>query len=323
MSLAKTSNLCGAAERVELGATKLSVSRMCLGTAGWVDDRSAESDSVQTAQRFFSGDLNMIDTSNNYGFGQSETRIGRVLGELGGLPEGYVLQTKLDRHPLTNSFSGDRMKRSLEESLGRLGVDHLSVLYLHDPENTTFEDTMSRGGAVETLIGFKEQGIVDHIGIAGAPVPMMIDYVDTGLFDVLITHSRYTVLDRSAEPLIARASAAGIGVLNAAPFGGGLLSEFPFVTQPAGRQEYGYNGVHARTLEAATAIGEMLASHGIPIAAAALQWSMRDSRIHSTIVGALTAAQLDDLMRLSEYEIPEQLWCELVDLAPAPEFWLA
>lgn len=321
MSLAK-SELRGAAERVELGATKLSVSRMCLGAAGWVDERSAESDSVQTANRFFSGELNMIDTSNNYGFGQSETRIGRVLHELGGLPDGFVLQTKLDRHPLTGSFSGDRMKRSLEESLSRLGVDHLAVLYLHDPENTTFDDTMSSGGAVETLIGFKEQGIVDHIGIAGAPIPMMIDYVDTGVFDVLITHSRYTVLDRSAEPLLARATAAGIGVLNAAPFGGGLLAEFPFATQQPGGAQYGYNEVHARTLQAATDIGQLLARHGIPIAAAALQWSLRDPRIHSTIVGALTAAQLDGLIRLGDHEISEQLWCEIVDLAPAPEFWL-
>jgi D-threo-aldose 1-dehydrogenase len=307
-----------AAVRRRLGSTGLEVSALCLGTAGWATDRSDASDSAATAARFFDGPLNFIDTSNNYGLGESELRLGEAISAAGGrVPSGVVLQTKLDRDPVTNSFSGDRMRRSLDESLTRLGVDRLPLLYLHDPENTTFEDTMSAGGAVETLVAMRDEGIVEHIGISGGPVPMLVDYIDTGVFEVLITHSRFTLLDRSAAPLLDHAVAANVGVLNAAPFGGGLLSEFPLSTR-----EYGYTDARAETFAAANAIGLFLEQHGIPLRAAALQWSTRDSRIDSTIVGALTPKQLGNLIALAEYPIGAEVWEELETLAPDRSLWL-
>ncbi|HVX07035.1 aldo/keto reductase [Humibacter sp.] len=305
-----------AAERVELGRTGLSVSRLCLGTAGWSDARSAEDDSIATALRFAEGPLNYLDTSNNYG--QSEERIGKVIAMLGGrLPDGVVLQTKLDRDPVTNDFSAARMRRSLEESLSRLGVDRLPMLFLHDPENTTYEFAMSEGGPVEQLVAFRDEGIVDHIGISGAPVDLLTRFVDTGLFDALITHSRYTLVDHSATELIRHANESGLGVLNAAPFGGGILSSFPVQLDM-----YGYQTVSPAVLDAAQAMGALLQRHGIPLPAAALQFSMRNADIHSTIVGALTPDQLDGLFELAELPIADELWGELDALAPDPADWL-
>ncbi|MHA7984384.1 aldo/keto reductase [Rathayibacter sp. CAU 1779] len=305
-----------AAERVELGRTGMTVSRLCLGTAGWSDGRSDESDSIATGLRFAEGPLNYLDTSNNYG--QSEQRIGKLIAELGGrLPEDVVLQTKLDRDPITNDFSAERMRRSLEESLGRLGVDRLPMLFLHDPENTTYEFAMSEGGPVEQLVAFRDEGIVDHIGISGAPVDMLTRFVDTGIFDALITHSRYTLVDRSATELIKHASALGLGVLNAAPFGGGILS-----THPVALDLYGYQKVSRPVLDAAHAMGELLDGYGIPLPAAALQFSMHNPAIHSTIVGALTPQQLDGLIELAALPIAESVWKELDDLAPGPADWL-
>jgi D-threo-aldose 1-dehydrogenase len=302
--------------RVELGRTRLSVSRLCLGTAGWSDGRSPEADSLATGLRFAQGPLNYLDTSNNYG--DSEARIGTVIGMLGGrLPEGTILQTKLDRDPVTNDFSAARMRRSLEESLERLGVDRLPLLFLHDPENTTYDFAMSEGGPVEQLVAFRDEGIVGHIGISGAPVALLSRFVDTGIFDALITHSRYTLVDRSATRLIQHANEAGLGVLNAAPFGGGILSGFPLAFDM-----YGYQKASDAVRTAAQAMGEFLAPNGIPLAAAALQFSLRNPAIHSTIVGALTPGQFDGLLELATVPIPDEVWHELDQLAPDRATWL-
>jgi D-threo-aldose 1-dehydrogenase len=304
-------------ERVVLGRSGLSVSRLCLGTAGWSDERSPEPDSLATGLRFVDSPLNFIDTSNNYG--ESETRIGTLIARLGGqLPPGVILQTKLDRDPVTNDFSASRMRRSLDESLERLGIDRLPLLYLHDPENTSFDFAMSTGGPIEQLVAFRDAGIVDHIGISGAPVDLLTRFVDTGIFDVLITHSRYTLVDRAASGLIEHANENGLGVLNAAPFGGGILSTYPLAFT-----RYGYVEAPASVRQAAEAMGALLQSRGIPLAAAALQFSMRNPAIHSTIVGALTPEQLDGLLRLSNFPIPHETWAELDELAPHASTWLS
>jgi len=304
-------------DRVILGRSGLSVSRLCLGTAGWSDQRSPEPDSIATGLRFVDSPLNFMDTSNNYG--ESESRIGTLISQLGGqLPSGTILQTKLDRDPVTNDFSASRMRRSLDESLGRLGVDRLPLLYLHDPENTSYDFAMSAGGPVEQLIAFRDAGIVENIGISGAPVDLLTRFVDTGIFDVLITHSRYTLVDRAASDLIEHANEKGLGVLNAAPFGGGILSTYPLAFT-----RYGYVEAPASVRHAAESMGDMLQSRGIPLAAAALQFSMRNPAIHSTIVGALTPDQLDGLLQLSSYPIPHETWDELDELAPHASTWLS
>ena len=303
-------------DRVVLGRSGLSVTRLCLGTAGWSEARSPERDSIATGLRFADGPLNFMDTSNNYG--ESEERIGRLITRLGGrLPDGVVLQTKLDRDPVTNDFSAERMRRSLDESLERLGLDRIPLLYLHDPENTSYEFAMSADGPVQQLIAFRDAGIVDHIGISGAPVDLLTKFVDTGIFDVLITHSRYTLVDRAATGLIEHAYGRGLGVLNAAPFGGGILSTYPITFT-----RYGYQEATPSVRHAAEAMGALLHSRGIPLAAAALQFSMRNPAIHSTIVGALTPEQFDGLLQLSTHPIPNDVWAELDDLAPEADTWL-
>ena len=83
------------------------------------------------------------------------------------------------------------------------------------------------GGPVETLADLRREGIAEHLGVAGGPVGLMRRYLDTGVFEVVLTHNRYTLLDRSAEALFRAAHERGIGVLNAAPYGGGMLVKGP------------------------------------------------------------------------------------------------
>ena len=140
-----------------------------------------------------------------------------------------MLATKADRDPATGDFSADQTRRSVERSLRLLGVDHLQLVYLHDPEyaNQTLAELTAPNGAVAALHALKGEGVIDHVGIAGGPTDLLIAYVETGQFEVVISHNRYTLLNRDAEPLLDVAARLGVAVVNAAPYGGGLLAKGP------------------------------------------------------------------------------------------------
>ena len=129
-------------------------------------------------------------------------RVGAVIAERGGLPPSFVLATKVDPDPRTGDYSGDRARRSAEESLQRLGVSQFQLLYLHDPEVIRFEEAMAPGGPVEALVELRRSGAAQYIGVAGGPVDLMTRFVRTGVFDVLLTHNRFTLVDRTADQLI-------------------------------------------------------------------------------------------------------------------------
>jgi len=112
-----------------------------------------------------------------------------------------VLAAKADRDLQTGDFSGAQVRRSVERSLRLLGLDRLQLVYLHDPERTTFEAAMAPGGLVEALQRCKQEGLIEHVGVAGGPIDMESRYVETGAFEVVISHNRYTLLNVSADPL--------------------------------------------------------------------------------------------------------------------------
>src|SRR5690606_18516680 len=118
---------------------------------------------LETVRTIFQSPINFLDTAASYGDGESERRIGLVLQELGGLPEGWVLSTKADRDLRTGDFSGDQMKRSVERSLRLLGLDTIQLLFLHDPEHTTFTEAMGKGGPVDALLRMREEGVIQHL----------------------------------------------------------------------------------------------------------------------------------------------------------------
>lgn len=303
-------------EKRKLGRTGLWVTPLGVGCAALGDMPETFTYSValeqalDTVRAIFQSPINFLDTAASYGDGESERRIGLVLQELGGLPEGWVLSTKADRDPATGDFSGDQMKRSVERSLRLLGLDRLQLLFLHDPEHTTFEQAMGKGGPVEALLRLKEEGVVQHLGVAGGPIDLMIRYVETGFFEAVITHNRYTLLNRSAEPLIQAASSLGVAVINAAPYGSGILAKGP---EAYGR--YAYQDAPPETIERARRIAEVCRRYDVPLAACALQFSMRDPRIASTIVGLSRPERIEQTIALARHPIPDALWDEIAPLA--------
>ncbi|RKS77471.1 D-threo-aldose 1-dehydrogenase [Motilibacter peucedani] len=301
-----------------LGRTGWKVTALCVGT-GELGDMAGvyapvpEEQAMATARSAFAGPLNFVDTSNGYGV--SEQRLGSVLREIGGVPPGLLLATKVD--PVKDGpFDGPRTRESVRESLDRLGVDFLPLLHLHDPERIGFEAAMAPGGPVEVMKELVAEGVVGSIGVAGGPIDLLRRFAATGAFDVVLTHNRWTLLDHSAEPLLAEAADFGVAVLNGAPFGGGLLAKGPSVVQ-----RYCYAPAPAAVLEAAERIEAACARHGVPLAAAALQDSLRDARITSTVVGASRPERIDATIALASVEVPDALWDELAGLEPPAEVW--
>jgi len=308
----------------ELGGTGLLVTPICIGTSplasmpGLYGYEVSAEQAEATIEAVLDGPLNFLDTSNNYGAGSAETCIGRVLRRRGGLPPGLVLATKVDADPGTGDFSGARVRRSVEESLERLSLDQVQLMYLHDPEvHLTFEQAMADDGPVAALVDLRDQGVLRHLGVAMGEVGMMRRLVGTGVFEVALNHNRYTLLDRSAEPLMADAAGRGIAFVNAAPYGGGILAKGP-QAQP----KYAYRAAPAPVRDAVQAMSEACARHAVPLQAAALQFSMRDSRVAATVVGVSKPARVTETVDLASHELPEALWAELDTLTPPRELWL-
>ena len=312
----------GGLPRRSLGGTGLQVTPVCVGGGplgsmpeNFGYDVSADR-GIATAQRVLDGRINFLDTAAGYSDGESERRIGAALAAAGGLPAGFVLATKVDRDLDTGDFSGEQVRRSAEVSLDRLGLDTIQLLYLHDPEHISFDQGMAPGGPVEALLKLKDEGIAQHIGVAGGPVALMSRYLKTGAFEALITHNRWTLIDRSAGDLIDEAVDLGIGVVNGAPFGGGILAK-----GSAKRSDYAYHSAHPEILQRVRTMEAACRDHDVPIAAAALQFSTRDPRITSTIVGISRPERVDETLRLAGWNIPDALWAALEPLAAPPELW--
>jgi D-threo-aldose 1-dehydrogenase len=294
------------------GAAGLSLSPLTLGTSGWSlrsDEENRETDAL--AADFAAGRLaaNVVDTANIYGDSHAETVIGRALG--GSVGKGLVVQTKLDRDLSRNDFSAEQMERSLRQSLDRLGLDSVDILFLHDPENVGFDSVMRRGGAVDALMAMRDRGAARLIGISGGPVAMMRRFVDTGIFDAVINHNRFTLVDRSATELYREARQRGMIVQNAAPFGAGILTGDP---RFAG--SYAYGPIRPGTQAAVDAAGRIAADAGLPLAALALQFSLRHPLVDTTVVGVRSRARFDETVALAGVPVPDAVWAALEDVAP-------
>lgn len=304
-----------------LGATGLSVSAVTLGGAplGSMPENFghevAEADAVALVQDVLRSGIRTIDTSNGYSDGRSEERIGKAITEFGGLPDDVLVITKTDQRD--GDYSGERVRRSIAESTRRLGIRPLPLVHLHDPEFHDFHAMTAPGGAVDALVQAKERGDVGHIGLAGGDVRVMRRYLDLGVFEGLLVHNRWTLVDRSAGPLLDRAAELGIGVVNAAVLGGGILAD-----ETGRKTDYGYRPASAETLDAIARMREVCRRWDTTLAAAALRFSTRDDRFASTIVGISRPERIQHTLDAAALDRPQEFWDELESLLPAPANWL-
>lgn len=298
-----------------LGATGLYVTPVCVGCAELGDMPEtfaygvAEPQALETIRAIFAGPFTFIDTAASYGDGESERRIGVVLRELGGVPPQFVVATKADRDLRTGEFTGAQMRRSVERSLRLLGLNTLPVCYLHDPEHIGFEAAMAAHGPVEALRQCQREGLIQRLGVAGGPVGMMTQFVETGVFEVAISHNRFTLLNQEADPLWDICQRHGVAAINAAPYGSGILAK-----GPSSYPRYAYGQASSAYVERALALEAVCRRHDAPLAAAALQFSLRDPRITSTIVGVSKAERVTHTHELAQFRIAQAVWDEIATL---------
>ncbi len=305
-----------AIDQVKLGRTDLFVSRICFGASGLGDMPDTYGYGVDEARAratigaIFDGPVNFLDTSRNYGFGRSEERIGAAIRERGGLPRGFVISTKLDRDLKSNRLDASQARRSLEQSLAALGLARIDLLHLHDPEHAaSLDEITGPNGAIKELFRMKEEGLARAVGLAAGPVAVMMPILRAFDFDALITHNRFTLANRNAEPMIEFAHSRGIAVLNAAPYASGVLAK-----GSSAYARYAYQEATPKMLEPIRRIEAVCAKHGVPPGAAALQFSLRDARIASTICGVTKPERVQETLEWARFPIPDAAWEELETL---------
>jgi D-threo-aldose 1-dehydrogenase len=304
------------AEKIKLPRTDLEVTRLCFGLAplGSMPETYgygvSDEDAAATLQAIFNSPTNFIDTSRNYGLGRSEERVGFAIRSQGSFPKGLAISTKLDRDFVTNKFDAAQTRRSFEESLKALGVDRVQLLHVHDPEwAASLDDINGANGAIAELFRIKEEGLADAVGLAAGRTDIMIPMLKEWDFDALITHNRFTLVNRHAEAMIDLAVERKIAVLNAAPYASGILAK-----GAAQQPRYAYQEASPEMLKHVERIAQICTRNGIPMGAAALQFSMRDPRIASTIVGVSKPERIAQTVAWANHPISDDVWEELLAL---------
>ncbi len=267
--------------------------------------------------------IRYFDTAPHYGLGLSERRLGAFLATKSRAD--YVVSTKVGRllrpSPTTADrlddanqfavpaslrrvwdFSADGIRTSLEESLERLGLTAVDVLYLHDPDEHELTEDLATG--VPALAALRDEGLVTAVGIGSKSTDALLAAVRTDALDLAMVAGRYTLLEQ-ADEVVAACRETGVGIVAAAIFNSGLLAK----PRPGGRYEYG--AVPAELLARAERIAEVCERHGVTLPEAALQFPLREPAVRSVVVGAATPEQVRVNGRRMDVEIPEALWDEL------------
>ena len=300
----------------EISNTELLVTPICVGTSSIGDTSSlydnevSERREIETILEVFKGPINFMDTSNNYGLGNSEKRIGTAILEFGGLPDNFVLATKVDRDMETGRFDSQRVRQSLEESLEKLGLNTVDLLHFHDPEHARdLSEITCDGGAIDELFKIKEEGLVKAVGLAMGRLDIMFPMLKNYPFDAILSHNRFTLLNRSADPVFSYAYENGISILNAAPFAGGVLAkgadQLPMITYQEATEEM---------LLPVRKIQEVCKEWGIDAGSIALQFSVNDPRITSTLVGVSKVDNLNKTLSWLKTVVPDGLYESLEDI---------
>ncbi|MEU5367244.1 aldo/keto reductase [Streptomyces sp. NPDC005925] len=265
-----------------------------------------------------------FDTAPHYGIGLSERRVGAALA---GRPRSeYTVGTKVGRRlepadggaagddlahgfavPATHrrvwDFTADGIRRTLEASLERLGLDRVDVVHLHDPDDHAEEAFRDGYPALERL---RSEGVVGAIGVGMNQTAMLTRFVHDTDVDVVLCANRYTLLDQSAlTDLLPSARRRGVSVLVGGAFNSGLLAD------PRPGATYDYAAAPQAVLERALRLKEAADRHGTTLRACALAFCAAHPAVAGVLVGVRSAAEADDCAEQFRAPVPAALWAQL------------
>ena len=322
-------------ERVPLGGTGLAITRLGFGGASIgglftaVDDDAA----VGVVRHAWDLGIRSFDTAPLYGYGASERRIGAALRDrprdaftlstkvgrlvrdeasippgadidrqaLDGREDAYYVRTRPVR--LVFDYSADGVRRSLEESLERLGLDRIDIALIHDPDDHWPAAIDEAWPALERLRG---EGVVRAVGAGMNQSAMLARFASETDMDAFLLAGRYTLLDQDAlDELLPLCVERGIAVLVGGVMNSGVLAD------PRPGSRFDYAPASPEILERARRLGELCIRHDVPLRAAAMQFPMAHPAVASLVAGVRTPAHLDTYPAMLAHAIPADLWAEL------------
>ncbi|MGK4579034.1 aldo/keto reductase [Kitasatospora sp. HPMI-4] len=312
--------------QVRLGRGTAAVTRLSFGAAGIgnlftpVTDEAA----AQAVDAAWAAGIRSFDTAPHYGLGLSERRLGAALR---GRPRAeYTVATKVGRlldplpHPagddLANGFAvpathrrlwdftADGVRRSLEASLERLGLDRVDIVHLHDPDDHFAEAV---GQAYPALERLRAEGVVGAIGVGMNQAGMLARFVRDTDIDAVLLAGRYTLLDQGAlAELLPEAARRGVSVIVGGVFNSGVLAA------PRPGATFDYAAAAPELVERALRMQAVCERYGVPLRAAAVRFALAPQAVAGVLVGARSAEEITDAARLLDLDIPDALWQQLV-----------
>ncbi|MGW4086166.1 aldo/keto reductase [Streptomyces sp. NPDC004822] len=310
-----------------LGRTGVQVSPLGFGGAaiGNLYREVGEEEAHEAVAAAWDAGIRYFDTAPHYGLGLSERRLGAALRPYP--RDAYTISTKVGRRlePVPGAtgddladgfavpadrrrvwdFSADGVRRTLEASLERLGLDRVDVVYLHDPDDHGEQAFREGYPALEKL---RSEGVVGAIGAGMNQTAMLTRFVMDTDVDVVLCAGRYTLLDQSAlDELLPLAVECHTSVVVGGAFNSGLLAD------PRPGATYDYAQAPPRLVEQALRIKELAERHGITVRAAALAFCAAHSAVASVLVGARSAAEVTDCAQQFATPVPMGFWQELLD----------
>src|SRR6516164_339262 len=322
-------------EKRRIGRSSLEVTALGLGCATLGGSR------IDITRAAWSAGVRYIDTAPYYGVGQAERCVGDALREVP--RDEWVLSTKVGRllRPHVNptaielgqrrmpfdagfDYSYDAIMRSFEDSLLRLGLARIDILYVHDigamqHGADAHPEIMHslRDGGYRALEELRRCGVVRAIGIGVNEREVLLEAMEWGAWDAFLLAGRYTLLEQAPlDDLLPKCVSSGISIVVGGPLNSGIL---------AGRDTWNYKTAPPEITARVDQIKAVCDRHQVPLAAAALQFPLAHPAVAAIIPGPRSVEEFTDNLELLQHPIPAALWSDLRDakllhpLAPTPD----
>jgi D-threo-aldose 1-dehydrogenase len=277
--------------------------------------------------------IRYFDTAPHYGLGLSERRLGAALADRP--RDGFVLSTKVGRllgatpeqavsqdpagfvvpatHRRVWDFSADGVRRSLEESLQRLGLDRVDVVLLHDPDDHW--EQASREG-LPALLALRDEGVVRAVGVGMVQTEMLSRFVRETDVDMVMCAGRYSLVDHGAlDDLLPAAHERRVGVVLAGVYGSGLLA----TDRPVPGATFDYVPASPELVARVHRIADLCDDVGVTLPQAALAFVRAHPAVVSTVLGLRDATEVAQAVQRAAAVVPDELWPALRTAGLLPE----
>lgn len=287
----------------------MKISHLCFGASslGSVFRSTKEAESIEAVEAAIEGGINFIDVSPYYGHYKAETVLGKALKRIP--REKYYLSTKVGRYGKdgvnTWDYSAKRATESVQESMERLGIDHIDLINVHDIE---FQANMDGGlqkvvdETLPALVELKKKGLVGHVGITDLQLENLkwvVEHSEEGTVESILNFCHYCLNDDKLKDFIDFFESRGIGIINASPLSMGLLSQ---------RGVPGWHPAPKPLVEACAKAAQRCAEKNYPIERLAIQYAVSNPHIAGTL---FSSANPDNVKRNIQWANEEPDW-ELV-----------